>query len=490
MFKKVLAAIAVLGVFYSTMGQNIEGVNARLDAMGGCGVIGDIGWTIGKPSSLYGYADQVQASALIITIEGMGKTYGSIIAIKSIGEHFFIGMTMNGRKAMSGRFYSKAIEYGDFGENFNFLTQSGLYFPVYPHLNINIKPSDNLSIGVGGYFEHSKHDEEIMKNFVYNYENTNGDTVENLMNYDSTKFKQYTGIGIIADARIWFGGFKLNPEFKIFIPKLDGKVTRNQGEKFNKNHNVTQADTIVDIEDNAKTTDLTKNMFLRAGLKFSGTIAETFWIIGLWYRTERFEIERNITSYSTIMDYNTPYVTSTISTSSKFHAHKKTRYDWWIGAQPSFSDNLIICPEYSGFVQTYEITPSSGFSEDTTTVRIKHKFRLGAEQSVKDFWIFKELLLRMGFNYYLTRDYWKNKNGLNAIDSTFENVYWPYSSNNDLDLTDDGKGAKVTAGFGLKGKRGTFDLSFDILNWSNTGITGPGAAIATCGLYFGRKKEE
>lgn len=489
MFKKVLAAIAVLGVFYSAIGQNVEGVNARLDAMGGCGVVGDIGWTIGKPSSLYGYADQVQASGLIITIEGLGKTYGSIIAIKSLGEHFFVGMTMNGRKAMSGTFYKKAIEYGDFGENFNFLTQPGQYFPVYPHLNINYKPSDNLSIGIGGYFEHSKHDEQKTKNIVYSHE-VGGNPVENMMHYDSTRLKKYTGIGLIADARIWFGGFKLNPEFKIFIPKLDGRVETNQDEKFNKNHNVTQPLTVADIENRAKTTDLSKNLFLRAGTKFSGTIAETFWILGLWYRTERFEIERNITLTSTIMDYNTADITDTITTSTKFHAHKKTRYDWWLGAQPSFSDNLIICPEYSGFVQVREITPSSGYTEDTTTVRIKHKFRLGAEQSIKGFWIFKELFLRMGINYYLTRDFWKNKNGLTSMDSTTEEIYWPYSSNNDLDLVDDGKGAKVTAGFGLKGKRGTFDLSLDVLNWSNTGITGPGAAIATFGLDFGRKQEE
>ena len=132
MFKKVLAAIAVLGVFYSTMGQNIEGVNARLDAMAGCGVIGDIGWTIGKPSSLYGYADQVQYSPLIITIEGLGKTYGSIIAIKSFGEHFFAGITMDNRKAMSGTFYNRAIIYGDFGENFNFMTQPGVLSGLSP----------------------------------------------------------------------------------------------------------------------------------------------------------------------------------------------------------------------------------------------------------------------------------------------------------------------------------------------------------------------
>ncbi len=95
----------------------------------------------------------------------------------------------------------------------------------------------------------------------------------------------------------------------------------------------------------------------------------------------------------------------------------------------------------------------------------------------------------MGFNYYLTGDIWKNINSFNGIDSSSENTSWPFSSNNDFSLDDDGKGAKVTAGFGLRGKRGTFDLSFDILQWKTTGITGPGAAIASFTLDFARKEE-
>ncbi len=138
----------------------------------------------------------------------------------------------------------------------------------------------------------------------------------------------------------------------------------------------------------------------------------------------------------------------------------------------------------------YDKKPPPGASTDSTLIRVKHKFRLGAEMSVKGFWIFKEFLPRMGFNYYLTRDIYKNINSFTGVDSSSEFSNLPWSSNNDFDLDDDGRGAKVTAGFGLKGKRGSFDISFDILQWKTTGITGPGAAIATFGLYFGKIHDE
>ncbi len=163
MIRKVFIVIAVLSITSTINAQNVEGVNARIDAMAGCGVISDIGWTIGKPSSLYAFPDQVQASALIIDIEGLGKTYGSIIAIKSIGEHFFIGVSMNGRRAMSSAFYNKAITFGNFTENFGSMPQLGMFFPVFPELNFCIRPNENLSIGIGGYFEHSKFEDDKTK---------------------------------------------------------------------------------------------------------------------------------------------------------------------------------------------------------------------------------------------------------------------------------------------------------------------------------------
>ena len=349
MFKKMVAAIAVLGAFYSVVAQNVEGVNARIDAMGGCGVIGDIGWTVNKPCKIYGYADQVQASGIIKDIEGLAQTYGQIIAIKSIGEHFFVGLTINDRRAMSGTYYKVAMEQFGFIENFQTM-EKGRWLPNWPHVNFNIKPNDKFSLGIGGYWELSKHDEKKELEFKYDYDSS-GTPASYIMEYDSTRIKKYSGIGIIADAMIWFGdgNAKLNPEFRMFIPKLDGKVETNRGEKFNNAHKdkVIQSMSIVDINDHSNSTDLSDNLFLRVGTKLSGTIGETFWIGGFWYKTERFDFLRDTTLDTLHLANNTTPVENQYTSEFKFN-YNKTCFDLWLGCQPSFSDKLILFPEYSG----------------------------------------------------------------------------------------------------------------------------------------------
>ena len=60
MLKKLLGAIAVLSLSFSVFGQNIEGVNARLDGMAGSGASDDIGWTVKHPASIFNYANHFQ----------------------------------------------------------------------------------------------------------------------------------------------------------------------------------------------------------------------------------------------------------------------------------------------------------------------------------------------------------------------------------------------------------------------------------------------
>ncbi len=489
--KKIIFSVLILFLTYSLYAQNIEGVNARIDAMGGAGVTSDIGWTIGKPSSLYGFGDQVQLSALIIPIEGIGQSFGSIIAIKSLGENLFLGITLNNRRAMSSFFYKKSSEFGGFGELFDYETQPGQYFPDFPQVNFCIRPNDNLSIGVGAFLEHSKYDATHKPYFVSNVE-TGGQTEDKLIQYDSTTLKKYFGIGGNLDARIWFGesGVKINPEFRIFFPFLDGSLESNALNKFkDTGYKFTKDTSLIDMKYTSNTTDLGKNMYLRAGAKISATINETFWILGLWYQTEKFELEKTL-------EIDSAFFTSTSTDDSSYSAsetsfqYNKNHFSWWLGCEPSFSDNLIFTPEYSGKVMIFDILPPPGASQDSTLTRITHKFRLGAEMSVKGFWIFKEFLPRFGAVYYITRDIWDYKNSEGEVDTTSELIKWPYSSNCSFEFQDDGKRGKITAGFGLKGKRGYFDLSLDLLNWEATGITGPGAAIATVGMYFGRKERE
>ena len=60
MIKRIGAALFVLGLVFAAYTQNIEGVNARLDGMGGSGLPDDIGWTIGNPRAISSFPDFLQ----------------------------------------------------------------------------------------------------------------------------------------------------------------------------------------------------------------------------------------------------------------------------------------------------------------------------------------------------------------------------------------------------------------------------------------------
>lgn len=493
MHKKIFAAAAVVGIVCSAVAQNIEGVNARIDAMGGFGIPADMGWTIDKPCALYLFPDRIQTSAIIKDIEGMGKSFGSIIAVKSLCRNLFVGMTLNDRKPMSGKFYSLSREFfPGFQDDFGYLENPGRYLPNLPHVNICYKPSDKLSLGLGLFAETSHHSEEYNKEFKYTYMEGAVPT-QAVVRYDSTTERNYFGPGIVADARIWLGSIRLNPEFKIFIPKLEGIDNANLGSMFpeSRKQSVTQNMLIADISDNAVTTGLGKNLFLRTGGKVSGTYKGTFLIGGVWFKTERFQLKRTLQLDTAALVPSTPPVTGTAITDRTTFAFNNSSFDWWIGCQPSFSDKTIFGCEYGGNVQFSKSTPPANTFNDSTLITIKHKIRMGVEGSMP---AFMNLTFhpRMGLTFSATREIWHYK-GVNSFDSTnsSQDVQWPYSTNWDKDNQNEGgKGTKVSAGLGLEGKRGCFDISFDVLTWNTSALVGPSAAMVSFTFNFGSMKTE
>ncbi len=490
MIKKIFIVIAVLSITSSVYAQNIEGVNARLDAMGGVGTPADIGWVNDKPSYIYRWADRIQGTGIMKSTEGTGTSFGSVIATKSLGEKFFVSLTFNNKRAMSGTFYKLAQEFGGFLENFGAVGATpGKDLAVWPHLGINIRPNENFSLGLGAYLEHSNYDAKHTKEVKYEYQTPSGTDIRTI-SYDSTTTRKYMGIGIIADARIWIGTFRLNPEFKMFIPNLEGHVESKPVDKVVQSDSVTQDLSLINRIDDAGTTEFSEfnNVFIRAGMKFSNTFNETFWILGLWYKTQRFELERSLIFDSTNLLNNT---TVSKPVDEKTWAFNKQDYNWWLACEPKFADNLLLSVGYYGGVQLYSRTPPPGQTNDTMFTTIQNKLRVGAEGKIKDVWIFDELLPRMGLTFIATRYKASYAKNFELLDSTSfdEDINFPYSTNFYLGLSEP-KGLKVSAGFGLRKGRGEFDCSFDVLEWTTTSITGPAAAIATFGFYFGKRHEE
>lgn len=484
MFKKLLIAVVVMGACFSTVAQNVEGVNARIDAMGGAGYIGDIGWTIGKPSAIPGYADLIQASGIIKPIEGIGESYGAIIAIKSFGENVFFGLTFNNRRTMPGTFFKIAEIFGGFNDNFGGMANCR-FFPNLPHANLGFKFGEH-TFGIGGFLEASKHDAKHENQFAY----TQGGNSAKLT-FDSTTFSKYLGIGVNVDARVYAGPVKINPEFRLFKPTLERKLETNIASKLKAtNHDVEGANTLVQILDEANTTD-GNNLFLRAGAKVSATIQESlWWIVGYWYKNIKFELERNIYT-DTVTTASSPdtYLPQASDLQNSF-VHNNTYHDLWIALQPLFDDDLNLGIEYSGTLKKIDLKHET-LKPDSTKFVLRHIFRLGAEKEVDGFWCFEKFAPRMGLKYTLFQEIWKYKknqfiNNNGDTISINEEIYYPWSSDCEVGFNDAGKGLKIAAGFGLIGKRGRFDISMDVLQWAAGTITGPGASIVSFTLDFGK----
>lgn len=483
MFKKIFIAIGILGLSYSAFAQSIEGINARLDAMGGAGVISDIGWTIDKPCKIVGYGDQVQASGIIKEFPHLGKSYGAIIAIKSLGENMAIGLTYNDRRIMSGSYYKLLQDHYGFSGIFPSVINKEHNFLKIPHLNIGFKFSDNFLFGIGGFMESVKRDVKFNKNLEYEHDIGGGTIDTNLIKYDSTSFHKYFGIGAIVDAKVTFGAITWNPEFRLYYPKIEGKEALNRRSNMDTSHNVINDLRVANSTIDSEHKHFANNMMLRLATKFSTTIGSTFWICGVWFKSEKFEFEK-ITNYtSTFMSYNADNVDSSYYATFKSWKEHRKYFDWWIGCLPSFSDGWIFTPEYIGNVRVLDkYNPESG-NVDSTSIQINHKVILGIEGSIKDVWFFQEILPRLGLVWKFHKwidDYHDSEHSVDYIHP------WTATSEGDPDA---GKGLKVSAGLGLKAKRGCFDISFDVLEWTYGSLLGPSASIVSYTADFSRREK-
>ena len=91
--------------------QNIEGVNARLDAMASSAAADDIGWAIMHPASIFKFPNHFQGTICLMDIPGIGKTYGTVFIIVRFTEFLYMGVTHNNRTMLGGGFYDEGCHF-------------------------------------------------------------------------------------------------------------------------------------------------------------------------------------------------------------------------------------------------------------------------------------------------------------------------------------------------------------------------------------------
>lgn len=440
MFKKLLAIIAIAGISFPLFAQNIEGLNARIDAMGGSGVGDDIGWTVGQPRYMCAYPDQIQGSAIIKNIMGKGQTFGRIMVIKSLGDNLFLGLTSNNSKMLLSRFYNTSAEFlnavgdlqiGNINENFQTL----------PHINVCFKFTDDYAVGASFILERTS-----FKNSILDAPNS----------IDSTNEKSITHVGGIIDAKITLGPMAIVPSIKFGIPKIKG------------------------IEENKDASNISKyewesekGYFIRGGSLAWTEIGNTFWICGVWYRKEAYQFKKN---------------------DSLGYEYDNNVIDWFIGFNPPFSDKFYLAFEYDGGVEMMKNTASDTIIKfdsltcrDTTSNYWYHDFRLGMEKPISNVWFFDKISVRAGLAYKISKEIIERVNSFNS-DIFYQKEVKTTKTNID-ELAPAAEGLKVTAGIGFKKGRATLDISADLLRWGEGSgfISGPSASMATLTFDIGKK---
>jgi hypothetical protein len=464
MFKKIIfIALMVCTLFTISHAQNLEGVNARIDAMGGEGISDDIGWTYLQPRNYIKFPNQIQGNVAIKQFwDNDVPTFRRLFFTKSIGDRVVLGGTLNNALIMTDSYYTRGFEFMkayDLGLDPSTLITYNL--PVFPHLGANIKITDNINIGVLGFYEGAKAKRE------YKIPDSSGTAY----NTSSMREREYNNFGFVIDANIGMGKVFFCPRFRMAFPNMTGK---------NDSTSVLSA-----VLTERKVTDYDREYanWLQGGFA-AGYVGFKYPIIGGFFFNHQklqFNGKRTVTQNdgSTVFD----------STMESIPIKENVAVIF-LGTEIGFGDGLRFIPEVDMIYirasnNGLEIDDSAIVHQDTLNAFDVYKFRIGMEKIISTGRFFDEIIPRAGFVYTLSK-YIRtitDKDGNTDIE------------NNALVTNEEkfagNRGSKITAGLGFRKGRSTLDFSADLINWgdgNSPSLTGPRAAILTFTFDIGKKK--
>ena len=487
MVKKIGTIIAVLSFFFSAVAQNIEGVNARIDAMGGCGVIDDIGWTINHPASIYKNANQIQGSWCAMDISGIGNTFGALIAITKLTDNLFAGVTFNNRMMMPSHFYQNGALFTNSlrmnpGDNAN-------DYPNLPRLNLCFKLNDAVQLGAGAFFEQTSNSIDETRTIAYT---PAGDTAQLRVPYNYKQDVSVSDNGAMLEARVTAGSITFFPFIRAGFPRVGGTESSDRLTKLKESLTARPAPDSMTDADIDYTYGGAEGLYLNGGSHVWTDIGKTTLIAGVFYTQKSYQFKKTITRSIEKLapDASNSSIIESKSGQDSLGLNYNTKLvEWWLAAAPTYSDGFFISPEYDGGVELYSphdpnMTPSS----DTSITRAYHNIRVCVEKKSKNVWFFDDISFRCGFVAAWTSEK-RHITGISGGQTPESNETLPLKSylwGSDWNY----KESKITAGLGLHKGRGTFDFSCNLQNWrKGMGlISGPPLALATFTVDFGPSK--
>ncbi len=480
----VTALLLITGLLFNAISQNVEGINARIDGMGGSGLTSDLGWAVGHPTGIANFPDQMQGTIYTTPIPDIGETYGAVIAVKGFGEKFRLGVTFNERIHMSYSFYKDGGLILDAthinGDN------NADKFAMIPSVALCWKFNDDFKFGVSSFFEGQSYENLTTQRFKY--PKVGGDSAEVSFIHNEIG-KRISVWGFVAEAWLKIGGLYLRPTIKFGVPGIYGEEETDFQTQLKKSLQSTPAaagTTFPDAINEKYSWECPEAMLINGGVLFVAANDNIEFDWGVWYGEKTYQFKKNIEEDTADIDASGNASNQRVGTKPKIESHRISRgIDYFIGVLPSFSDNFYFAPEYDGGFG-WSKAKEPDIAADSNFFYMYHNFRLGIEKNIPDFWIFDQISFRSGLVAYWTKEWRSIKNGgFDGNVNSDENMPWGsffWGSNFGK------KQAKVAGGIGFKKARGYFDLSIDFIKWKQGIVKGPPSAMATIGMDFGRKE--
>jgi hypothetical protein len=402
--------------------------NARINSLGNCEIIDDIGVVGSLPVYMNDYPDVIQATAF-------KAAFGQIVGIKSVGDMIRIGAIANQGGVLKSNFYGRGADIVNQVANPDLPAAGG--FPPIPHLLFGIN-LPTVKLGFDGFLEYasSKLQSET--------------DVAGVKATAETKGRIYNG-GLVANALINLGDISIMPLIGVGIPRISGLE-----------------ETVA--PNNTITTERSSEsgLFLRAGIQLGLPLAGLDWLVGGIYQMEKYQ-----------------FASTTAAKTTKTPEYLANFFYGYIGFTGDILDKVLIVTRYGidlGFdnTETTTILPPPDTTQtlvaNFTAVNVKNTFGLGLERPIENFLFFDALTPRAGLDLRVNRAIVKT-DGVNSLTTTKTEAKArnPYSTI-----------VTPTFGLGVTKGRAAIDVGINIGDWGGV-VSGPTVFIGTVTLDFGKQ---
>ncbi|MBD3421072.1 MAG: hypothetical protein GF398_13210 [Chitinivibrionales bacterium] len=349
----MMRTFILISVICYSFALRVGAQNARVDALGGAGIVDDIAGVIGAPADINAYSGIAQATAYT-------GSFGPFIALNNYNA-FSYGILGN-TQTVAGSFYGDAASF--INANLFPVNNSLQALPVFmiPHILLGGRITPDVEFGVDLYFEMSH--------------TADRDDSVSVIITDSRAGYYHPGINL--NANITAGDIAISPVLGFGIPFIHGYT-----DYVNKTIN---SSTAIDVYSLAA-------FFLNSGVEFDFALGAVRCILGGLYQLELYQFAYQLNRQS--------------SSEVEAAAHQNHLGVATAGLLGELGDNLAFIVQYDfelDFDRAVSELQVSGTTTETVESDITHTHTLavGLEKGLDRLWIFDMIRARAGANVGLS----------------------------------------------------------------------------------------